>query len=180
MAERTKQDILRAYNTLIKKNNMDKITVEMLISEAGISKATFYRYFKDKYDVMNYNYKLLLDNVTSPKISSNFEDLYEHLFQYGAKNWKFLSHAFETLGRNSFCDYITSYSLEFVDKITRMNRNGEGLSETERLQCDVFSMGVSTMYRNWIFDQYQISSKEAAKALYDIMPSTLRDLWWVE
>ena len=39
------------------------ITVADIIAEADVSKATFYRYFHDKYDVMNSNYKELLDGM---------------------------------------------------------------------------------------------------------------------
>ena len=60
MQERTKEDILRAFNSLIEATDFDKITVQMIIDEAGIGRTTFYRYFKDKYDVMNYNYERYL------------------------------------------------------------------------------------------------------------------------
>ena len=56
MKDRTQEAILNAFNTLIEKNDFDKITIQMIIDEAGVGRTTFYRYFKDKYDVMNYNY----------------------------------------------------------------------------------------------------------------------------
>lgn len=178
MTDRTRKDIMRAYNTLIKKSCMDKITVAQLAKEAGISKATFYRYFKDKYDVMNYNYKVLLDSMATPEKSSSYKDLYRNLYKHGQENWKFLQNAFETIGRNSFGEYIETYSMQLVEKITMHNRGGLGLTEMEKLQCDVFSRGIPYMYRKWIFDKYSLNPDEAAQALYEIMPSTLRDLWW--
>lgn len=152
----------------------------MIIHEADISKATFYRYFKDKYDVMNFNYKELLDNYSSPEESGSYRELYEKLYQYGIRNWKFLQRAFETTGYNSFCEFIGTYSYELIEKITGQNRGGQGLTETEKLQCDVFCIGVSFMYRNWIFEKYPLSPSEAADALYDIMPASLRDYWWID
>jgi AcrR family transcriptional regulator len=178
MVDRTRNDILNAFNHLIRKNSIEKITVEKLIHEAGISKATFYRYFTDKYDVMNYNYKLLLDKYSTPGNSTGYRDLYEKLYKHGIKNWKFLLRAFETVGKNSFCEFIETYSRELINQITRQNRNGAGLTDVEELQCDVFCIGVSYMYRNWIFEKYPLSPEEASQALYDIMPKTLRDYWW--
>lgn len=179
MSERTRQDILRAYNKLITRLDMEKISVEKLAKEAGISRATFYRHFKDKYDVMNYNYKILLDSMSRPEVSSGYEELYEKLYRYGRMNWKFLQRAFSTHGINSLCEYIATYSCEFVEKMTVMNR-GTGFTEAERIQMDVFTIGISTMYKKWIFDQYNLSAKEAAKALFEIMPPTLREMWWVD
>lgn len=180
MSERTKKDILAAYNGLIRKIDMDKLSVEMIANEAGISRATFYRHFKDKYDVMNYNYKLLLDELSDPKNSSSYQDLYEKLYRHGRTKLKFLRKAFNTQGINSLIDYIATYSQEIAEEITRQNRGGNGFTETERLQFDVYTIGIATMYKRWIFDQYNLTSEEAAKALYEMMPESLRDMWWVE
>ncbi|MBR5991226.1 MAG: TetR/AcrR family transcriptional regulator, partial [Clostridia bacterium] len=61
MPYRTKNDILVAFNTLAEKKGFERITVQMIADEAGISRATFYRYFKDKYDVMNFNYTKFIE-----------------------------------------------------------------------------------------------------------------------
>lgn len=50
----TKQHITDSFNALFRKYPLEKITVNMIIENAGVSKSTFYRYFLDKFDVMNY------------------------------------------------------------------------------------------------------------------------------
>ncbi|MBO6127261.1 MAG: TetR/AcrR family transcriptional regulator C-terminal domain-containing protein [Pseudobutyrivibrio sp.] len=178
MIERTRDSILRAFNQLIIRYDLSQITVDMIIKNSKVSKATFYRYFKDKYDVMNLNYKLLLDELSSPKISSSYLELYEHLFEYGQKKWKFLQRAFEMQGTNSMYEYIASYSKNLVFEITADNRNGGTLTSTEEFQLDIFLAGISTIYKTYIFDKYQLPPHEAAKALYDLMPLSLRTMWW--
>lgn len=59
----TKQHITDSFNALFRKYPLEKITVNMIIENAGVSKSTFYRYFLDKFDVMNYNYKRVLDEI---------------------------------------------------------------------------------------------------------------------
>ena len=49
-----KQKIAKSLEKLLKKKNFDDITVINIVEESGISKATFYRYFKDKYAVVEY------------------------------------------------------------------------------------------------------------------------------
>ena len=51
MPDRTKREIVAAFNRLIARSEMEKITTLRIAEEAEVSKATFYRYFKDKYDV---------------------------------------------------------------------------------------------------------------------------------
>ena len=46
----TRQRIFDAFNELLNHMPFEKITVEMIINQSGVSKSTFYRYFHDKYD----------------------------------------------------------------------------------------------------------------------------------
>ena len=88
MVSRTYNTIIDAFNRLIAEKDFNKISVEMIMEKAGISRSTFYRHFKDKYDVMNANYKNLLDYFIDPAKSSNYRELCFHLFEYGQKNEK--------------------------------------------------------------------------------------------
>ena len=80
MPERTRQAIVSAFNRLIARSEIEKITTEKIAAEADVSKATFYRYFKDKYDVLNYNYKALLDHALEQ--CDNYRDLFFRLFRF--------------------------------------------------------------------------------------------------
>lgn len=178
MVERTKDAIIQAFNELISTHDFDKLTVWEIAEKAGVSKATFYRYFKDKYEVMNCNYKRLLDYYAAPERCHNYEELYYNLFFAARESWQYLRNAFNSTGINSFSFYIYQYSYEIAEQITRSNRNGQGFTPEERLQCDVFCKGISYMYKNWIFGDYDISAEDAAKALYTMMPETLKNYWW--
>ncbi|MBQ2692911.1 MAG: TetR family transcriptional regulator [Clostridia bacterium] len=61
MKNQTKKHILASFNELLEKKDFDKITVEEVCARAEISKPTFYRYYRDKYDVMTYNFQLLFE-----------------------------------------------------------------------------------------------------------------------
>ena len=76
MPHRTKREIVSAFNRLVEKHGFDKTTVDMIVREAEISRATFYRYFKDKYEVMTYNYKNLIDANNNPETIQTLEDLF--------------------------------------------------------------------------------------------------------
>ncbi|MBQ8063582.1 MAG: TetR/AcrR family transcriptional regulator, partial [Clostridia bacterium] len=55
MPDRTKNHILHAFNRLVQKRNFDKITVDNICQEAEVGRTTFYRYFTDKYDLLDYS-----------------------------------------------------------------------------------------------------------------------------
>lgn len=179
MLDRTKRAIVNGFNTLIAKRDFDDITAKDIMLEAKVSKATFYRYFKDKYDVMNYNYKSILDEALSTEGIDNYRDLFLQLYNMGAERLASISRTFGSTGVNSFERYIYEYSSDIVEKITRQNRENAGLTESEIMQLDVFCYGISFMYKKWVNSTYDISAEEAADRLFEMMPPTLRDYWFV-
>lgn len=178
MVNRTLNAIVEGFNRLITRMDFNKISVDMIMQEAGVSRSTFYRYFKDKYDVMNSNFKSVLDHYIQPALSSNYRDLCYHLFQYGQRHLKIFKRAMETTGFNSFSNFIYEYSYETALKITRLNRAGAGFTPVEELQVDVFCNGICAVYRNMVCQRYTIDPSEAADALYEMMPESLKHYWW--
>ena len=116
MVSRTAKSILDGFNHLITETDFHKITVDMIMKAADVSRATFYRYFKDKYDVMNANFKNLLDYYVSPDQSSNYRDLCFHLFEYGLDHLQVFRKAMESTGFNSFSNFIYEYSNTYANK----------------------------------------------------------------
>ncbi len=172
---RTEREILLAFNRLITHTEMEKITTQMIADEAGIGRATFYRYYKDKYDVLNRNYKELLDSCAGR--CDNYRDLFCQLFCHAREEWSGFHRAFYTTGINSFKAYISAYSRSVVERITALDRGGRGLSAAEAMQLDVFCCGIGAMYEKWTLGQYALEPDAAADALYAIMPETLRLRW---
>ena len=178
MVNRTYTAIVDAFNKLITSHDFSKISVEMIMEKAGISRATFYRYFKDKYEVMNANFKDILDYFIDPSRSSNYRELCFHLFEYGQNNLTIFKRALSSTGFNSFSNFIYTYSYEKALEITKSNRNGEGFTPIEELQVDVFCNGICAVYKNMAQQRYKISAAEAADALYEMMPESLKHYWW--
>lgn len=46
------------------------------------------------------------------------------------------------------------------------------------LQVDVFCNGICAVYKNMAQQRYKISTAEAADALYEMMPESLKHYWW--
>ena len=180
MSERTMQDILRAFNRLINSRGVENISVSMIADEAGVSRATFYRHFKDKYDVMNYNYKCLLDTYGNINNSTSYYDLFTKLFSVGKSTLNPIKYAFESTGFNSFMNYIFEYSYSFAEEVTKCNRDGTGFTEIEKLQSEVFCRGVSHMYKDWVYGKFSLTPEAAAAALCEMLPESIKNYWWIE
>jgi len=178
MLNRTMMGILNAFNRLIVAYDFQEISVEMITEEADVSRSTFYRYFKDKFEVMNANFKNLLDYHVAPERSQNYRDLCYHLFEYAQDNLKVFRRALESTRFNSFGNFIYEYSYQIALAITKANRNGAGFTPAEELQVDVFCNGICAVYKNLVCQRYKIDASTAADALYEMMPESLKHYWW--
>ena len=71
MRRKTAKEILaESFRELAEKKSVDKITVPDIVENCGYSKTTFYRLFKDKYDLMAWDYakrqKEIMDQTERP------------------------------------------------------------------------------------------------------------------
>ena len=61
-SEAKRHAIAAAMKKLLRTSPIEKITTEQILAQSGVSRRSFYRYFKDKYDLLQwiYNYNLII------------------------------------------------------------------------------------------------------------------------
>lgn len=178
MVDRTRKAIVEAFNDLVAIKDFKDISIDDILKKAQISRATFYRYFKDKYDVMNYNYKVVLDRYINDKETQNFQQLYYQLFLVARTVFSRISNVLSSEGCNSFKAFVIDYSYQKLLEVIKDNRNGRGFDDKETLQIDVFLQGVGYMYEQWIKGDYNLTPEKASVALFEMMPASLKYYWW--
>lgn len=76
---RTRQAIIDAFVTLLKKNNYAKISVKEIIDEANIGRSTFYSHFETKDDlarqICDELFEHIFSHVIPPCSTHNFSDV---------------------------------------------------------------------------------------------------------
>ena len=55
--ERTKYRMAESIKGLMARMPLDKITVKDIVADCGLTRQTFYRNFKDKYDLVNWYFE---------------------------------------------------------------------------------------------------------------------------
>lgn len=176
----TETKILEAFNRLVCTGDFEQLTVNDIVMEAGVSRATFYRHFKDKYDVMNCNYSILLQEVLSRKNVRTMQDVFLLLLNAGKNSWTSLQSLFSTTGVNSLHDHISSYSYTAAVNIyTTGDVYGRAsafrvLSEAERIQMKIFCHGAALFFEEWVKGKYMLTETEGALAMYELLPESFR------
>lgn len=178
MRDNTRIQILRACNRLLREVPFEKITVSMIANKSGISKPTFYRYFKDKYDVMNYNYKRNLDKWVSNNNCSSWLEFYIKMYTASKADSEREKNAFSVSGTNSYKSFLFKYSYAAIESSATKCRGGAPLTREEKIHLSIFCYGVIDLNFDWINGNLDYTVEEIAKLTYLALPETLRDLWW--
>ena len=155
------------------KKYIDKYVLEE-DKEAHVSTSSFYRHYKDKYDVMNDNYKRILDQYMHSSQNHNYEDVFINLFNM-SKELHYLKNSFDYTGINSLGDFIYQYSYNtFIEMCKIKNIQFE---DKDLLLLDVFCGGASIMYQHYILGKFDLSPQQAGKILYQMFPDVFKISW---
>lgn len=155
---------------------MHKITVEAICRQAKIAKSTFYKYYLDKFDLMNYNYKRLIDTSIKSRDDYTWEELFRAILDFMESHSKEMKASFETQGINCFNRFMYNYSYDLVVTTSHIVRNGQDLTPQEAFQTSVFCHGAVDMSNDWLESKQNISAAEAASLLMPMFTPSLAAL----
>jgi len=126
MAKATKNLILTKFTELLKDNELDKITITMLVSKCNISRQTFYYHFSDIEALINWSIKeKTAECLKQAKSASNVTQATVLYLTYIENNRFFIEKYFNSslsafaarLMRNSTMEYI----IYFYTKLVKAN-----------------------------------------------------------
>lgn len=172
MINQTKEYILSVFNDMLKTTSMQKITVESICRRAQIAKSTFYKYYFDKFDIMNYNYQLVIDTSIKSRDDYTWEELFKAILDFMQAHASEMRKSFETQGINSFNCFMYNYSYNLVETTSNIVRHG-CLSPQEAFQTSVFCHGAVDMCQDWLDEKFDLASAEAAALLVPMLPPSL-------
>ena len=120
--EMTKALLGQKFKELVVKKSFDKITIKMITDEAGVIRPTFYNYFRDKYEVMEW---LLWEDVFSSAtelVKMNMaRSALEMIFKKIAADKEYYARVFEVKGQNSFEDMLYHNICNLVHVVVERN-----------------------------------------------------------
>ena len=177
MKRKTAKEILaESFMELAAKRAVDKITVRDIVDNCGYSTATFYRQFKDKYDLVAWYYTSGIAEVMD-KIG---EDGYtwEKTLIEGAtgfyENKRILENLFlHTEGMDAFIKYMTDINFNALRKHVLKVMGKEQIDEKTEMYIRLYCMGTADLTCEWILGKYNASPEEFAEVYRNSLPLPL-------
>lgn len=173
----TKEILVESFRELAEKKPADKITVQEIAANCGYSPATFYRHFRDKYDLIAWEYVSygmeIMDRIDAE--GYEWRQTPYDAAEYYWENRAYLKNLFQhTSGHESFVRYVAATNIKNLRRII-LHRTGEPLlsNETE-IMVRIYCYGTVEMACEWILGGVQAPPDTMGRLFEDSLPAPLR------
>ena len=164
-----------AYEVIVKKP-VEDVTLKEILSVAEVSKQTFYRYYKDKYELANEIYaQLTQQGIIEPEKIQNEDDwrnLYLKQFAAFREHMDFVRHLYSSRETGCTVDFEIASTIRF-DKVI-LSRKGADLKNPRIIfAIEAKDVGGTYAMRDWILAGMQVEDEEMVERFRLIIPQIL-------
>ena len=165
-----KKFLLQAIRTLLEKHPFEDITVDMILQEADVSRGTFYKYYRDKYDLANSYYS---DYVSSEIVSHynghNWKQCLKEIFLFVKENRDYFKTVI--INRNTaFLDFVSSFGLEGYQRVYMANMHIAEMSDEQIMESEFYNAGCVRILELWIMDDCRMPVDRLVQLSCSLMP----------
>lgn len=171
--QNTKQLIADAFIALLSSKPLEGIKVHEITEKAGISKATFYRLFSDKYDVMQWIIKSKIEEIVSIAPDMQYWDTWvDSLLQYFFAHKDYYRQLVTYQGQNSFPLFFTAFASELTLK--KLCAHNEDISpEDIAFSVSLYTAGCTHMICQWLLGGCKTPIPSLVSSIMESIPMQL-------
>lgn len=168
----TKLLIMHIYRKLLEQGRFEKISISDIVKEAGISRATFYRYFQDKYDL----FFQWISDFSRQYIdeADSYQAAIIHNFEYGYQERNFLRRIIVDNKDLYFSARYIEYSEKFVTDILREVTGQVEFSYAQQSAVSFLVAGSIQIWGKWISGGCLQPPEMVAAQVMACMPAELK------
>lgn len=150
----TKTLIGESLKELMRDHPFEKITIKMITDEAGVIRPTFYNYFCDKYEVVEWIFNEgIIDKVQAMFDQKMYTEGLKLLFVCMKNDCAFYKKAFEITGQNAFTDIVRNslYHL-FISEVNTSYIESQSSNPllTPEMVAGFYSISLANLLQLWI------------------------------
>ena len=184
-SELTKALLGEKFKVLVEKKGFEKLTIKMITDAAGVIRPTFYNYFQDKYEVMEW---LLWEDVFK-EVSELMEqergmESLKLLFRKFEEDKTYYEKVFEVTGQNSFEEmlYGQIYNMEEILVKNHPLKHLRDMPHVdEKIFLEFHAISLVNGLKYWLIKESKnISSGDAIEFYRYMMSHSILDLLDIE
>lgn len=172
----TKELIAKSFLELSETKRIDKITVKEIAANCNLTKATFYNYFYDKYDLIIWIYtEPVKDIISRINTDFNFRQALTENLKYFADNRRYLINALtNTSGQNSFLNNVFKINFSLLHDFIKFSNKIQILPPKIEQLIKLYVFGTVQFECDWLINNMPISIEEFVDILEAGVPEELK------
>lgn len=175
-SEKTKYHFAESIKELMQSHSLDKISVTDIVARSGMTRQTFYRNFKDKYDLVNWYFERLVQkSFKRMGVSYTLKEGLIQKFNFILNEKQFFAQAFQSRDYNSIVNYDYETILRFYSDIIS-RKTGGALPDDVRFLLEMYCRGSIDMTVQWAASGMKRSPEQMAELLTQALPERLVEL----
>ena len=175
MAVRNKDRIAAVFEEMIGSTYLDDIAVSDIMERCHMPRTAFYRYFKDKYDLITFVYLNAIEKRLEITSDKNWRNSILICYQYIYEKRNFFRRIIKYKGQNNFLHFLYDYSYKCIAGSLCAANQMESLDY--RLECSVrmYCSACSYLVDWWLTNGLKISPAELYEIALENIPVYLKD-----
>lgn len=173
----SKEVLAESFREIAEYKQIDKITVKDITENCGYSSATFYRQFKDKYDLIAWEYSREFNSIVSG-INGRKEEWVNALkcvADFFQERKIYLANLFRnTGGIESFIAYMQDVHFQRVKDMLEKASGSQSLDRLDEMYIRLYVLGTVQFTCEWILGKTEITAEELALIYEQSLPVPLQ------
>ena len=179
MKRKTAKEILaESFRELAETVPIDKITIKDIVYNCDYSPATFYRHFKDKYDLIAYDYVQRTSEIIAKFGTEGYEwkQIVTDCMHFFDKNRKYMKNLLlNTKGMDSFVRYFADANIGHITECILKNSSMKELSHDLEVYVRVYIFGTVQLTCQWLLGEFDSTADHLAELFEKAVPEPLKE-----
>lgn len=179
MKRKTAKEILaESFRELAETVPIDKITIKDIVYNCDYSPATFYRHFKDKYDLIAYDYVQRTSEIIAKFGTEGYEwkQIVTDCMCFFDENRKYMKNLFlNTKGMDSFVRYFADANIGHITECILKNSSMKELSHDLEVYVRVYIFGTVQLTCQWLLGEFDSTADHLAELFEKAVPEPLKE-----
>lgn len=172
----TKKAVATSLKDLMKKKDLQKISVSDIVGHCGINRQTFYYHFKDKYDLVNWiYYNEVVAAVIHNNNSEDWSDVVLGVLLGMQREKNFYINALNVTGQNAFQDYFFDVTKNILTGLIDSTNEETGYTEEEKdFFVEFYCYGLVGITVHWACGGMKEAPEEIVRRLSHLIDDMTR------
>ncbi len=167
--------IMAVFEEMMKNNYLENISIGEIMTRCNLPRTTFYRYFKDKYDLMTYIYLHEIEKRIEISMDKNWKNSVRICYEYIYEKRKFFIRILKYEGQNNFLQFLYKYSYQCLASSICAADNIKTLDQRLDYSLKMYCISTAHLVSWWLENGVKISVDELYEIAIDNIPIYLKN-----